>query len=64
MEEIADDVACKIEPDKLVTAWKFATQKQHDCLVIDYKCNDIDYMLRRNFDYVIQFDDAEKNIIV
>jgi len=60
MEEIAEDVACKIEPNKFVKAWKLATQNQHDCLVIDYKCSDPNYMLRRNFDHVIQFDTNEK----
>lgn len=55
MEDIGDDVATKIPPDKFIQAWKFATEKSpHDCLVVDYKCNDINLMLRRNFDHVIQ----------
>ena len=61
MEEIAEDVACKIEPEKFIAAWKYATSKsQHDCLVVDYKCNDPNLMMRRNFDHIIQFDDGEE----
>lgn len=60
MEDIAESVASKIEPERFIQAWKYATKdNQHDFLFVDYKCNDPDFMLRKNFDKLIQFNNAE-----
>ena len=61
MEDIAESVASKIEPEKFIQAWKFATKDSpHDFLFVDYKCCDVDSMLRKGFDKLIQFGDGDK----
>ena len=58
MEDIAEDVAGKISPEQFMAAWRFATKDSpHDCLVVDYKCNEPRFMTRRNFDHLIEFRD-------
>lgn len=56
MEDIADSVANKISPEQFIQAWKWATKDSpHDFLFVDYKCSDVNFMLRKNFNQVIQF---------
>lgn len=60
MEDIAESVVSKIEPEKFIQAWKYATKDSpHDFLLVDYKCNDVNYMLRKGFDKIIQFTDVD-----
>ena len=56
MEDIADAVASKIDPKNFIAAWQFATSESpHDCLLCDYKCSNVDDMLRKGFDKRITF---------
>lgn len=61
-EDIAEQVANKIEPDKFIDIWNYAVKDNpHDCLLVDYKAQTIDTMFRRNFDKLIVFaNDDEK----
>jgi len=61
-EEIAEQVANKVDETTFIRLWDYATSKsQHDALVVDYKAPNIDVMFRRNFDYLIKFDEIDKN---
>ena len=54
-EEIAQQVANKVDEDTFLQVWDFATKDNaHDCLVVDYKAPSVDTMFRKNFDKLIQ----------
>jgi hypothetical protein len=56
MVDIAENLTSKITSDEFIEAWKFATKDSpHDFLFVDYKANDPNQMLRKNFDKLIQF---------
>ena len=55
MQEIAESVASKIDPKQFIAAWQLATKDSpHDFLMCDYKENDPNRMLRKNFNQYIQ----------
>lgn len=57
-EDIAEQVANKIDKESFLKIWDFAVKDSpHDCLFIDYKSHSIDTMFRRNFDKLIKFNE-------
>ena len=57
-EDIAEQVANKVSEDTFLSVWDFAVKdSNHDCLVVDYKAQNIDTMFRRNFDKLIRLGD-------
>lgn len=61
-EDIADQVANKVDTDTFLKVWDYATKdSHHDALVVDYKAPSIDYMFRKGFDKLIQLN-REKDI--
>ena len=55
-EDIAQQVANKVDEDTFLQIWDFATKdSSHDCLVVDYKAPEIDFMFRKGYDKLIQF---------
>jgi hypothetical protein len=59
-EEIAQQVANKVDKETFVKLWDFATKDDsHDALVIDYKAPDVKYMFRRNFDRLIELPECD-----
>jgi hypothetical protein len=62
MEDIAEAVASKIEPKLFIEAWKLATKDDpHSFLFVDYKENDPQRVLRKNFDQYIEFDTPDES---
>jgi uncharacterized protein YydD (DUF2326 family) len=45
----------KIEVEKFLEVWDYATNNTHDALVVDYTAP-LDFMFRRNIEYLIRFD--------
>jgi len=61
-EDTAAQVANKVDEKTFIALWDYATSKSpHDALVVDYKCPDIQFMFRRNFDHIIQFEEGKIN---
>lgn len=61
-EDIADQVANKVDTDTFLKVWDYATKdSHHDALVVDYKAPSIDFMFRKGFDKLIQFN-PEKDL--
>lgn len=59
-EEIAEQVANKVDENTFIALWDYATSRsQHDALVVDYKAPETKFMFRRNFDTLIQFNEHE-----
>ena len=54
-ESIAEEMSDKIEVEKFLEVWDYATNNTHDALVVDYTAP-LDYMFRRNLEYLIRFD--------
>ena len=53
-EDIANELSFKVEPNKMIEIWDFATsQGNHDFLLVDYKQNDINKMFKKGFDQQI-----------
>ena len=52
-KEVAEELAFKVPPEKMLEMWEFATKDRHDFLMCDYDCPDEEYMFRRNFTDVI-----------
>lgn len=59
-QEIAAQVANKVDEETFLKIWDYATsQNSHDCLVVDYKCPDVQFMFRKGFDKLIKFDEEK-----
>lgn len=57
-EEIAEQVANKVDDKTFLRVWDFATKDNaHDCLVVDYKAPDVNYMFRKGFDKLIRISE-------
>lgn len=54
-ESIAEEMSDKIETDKFLAIWDYATSNTHSALVVDYIAP-IDFMFRKGLDYLIRFD--------
>jgi GTPase SAR1 family protein len=54
-ESIAEEMSDKIEVEKFLEVWDYATNNTHDALVVDYTAP-LDFMFRRNLEYLIRFD--------
>jgi GTPase SAR1 family protein len=54
-ESIAEEMSDKIETDKFIAIWDYATQKANECLFVDYTAP-VEYMFRKGLDNLIQFD--------
>lgn len=60
-EDIAEQVANKVEQDTFMKVWDFATKNnKHDCLVVDYKAPSVDFMFRKGFDKLIRLNDEKE----
>lgn len=57
-ESIAEEMSDKIEPEKFLQIWDYATQKPNECLFVDYTAP-LEFMFRKGLDYAIQFDTQE-----
>ena len=56
-EDIAEQVANKVDKDTFMRVWNFATRDSaHSALVVDYKAPSVDYMFRKGFDKLITLD--------
>lgn len=56
---IAEEIAFRVEPQKLLDIWDFATRNPHDFLMVDSDCSDDKLMFRRNYDSLIWEDHVE-----
>lgn len=56
-ESIAEEMSDKIEVEKFMQIWDYATNNTHDAVVVDYTAP-VEYMFRRNLEYLIRFDEA------
>lgn len=54
-ESIAEEMSDKIEIEKFLEIWDYATQSTHSALVVDYTAP-IEYMFRKNLDYLVRCD--------
>ena len=57
-ESIAEEMSDKIEVEKFLAIWDYATSNTHNALVVDYTAP-IDFMFRKGLDMLIRFDDAK-----
>jgi hypothetical protein len=55
---IAEEVAFKVSPDKLLEVWDFATGDAHSFLMVDSDTSDNRLMFRKNFTELIWENDA------
>lgn len=47
-KDVAEELAFKVEPERFLRIWDFATQEPHSFLLADYDCPDERFMFRRN----------------
>jgi hypothetical protein len=52
-ESIAEEMSDKIESSKFLEIWDYATQKQDECLLVDYTAP-LEFMFRKGLDYAIR----------
>jgi Ni2+-binding GTPase involved in maturation of urease and hydrogenase len=57
-ESIAEECTDKVEVEKFLQIWDFATEKSHECLFVDYTAP-LEFMFRKGLDHIIQFNNDE-----
>jgi hypothetical protein len=55
--DIAEEVSDRVDSKTFLDVWDFATQDEHECLVVDYTAAKKQDMFRKGFDTLIQYEE-------